>query len=49
MGMFYLADRQVIKGLLKAAWRGVDIRLILDANKDAFGLEKNRYSQSSSC
>lgn len=40
MGMFYLADRQVIKGLLKAAWRGVDIRLILDANKDAFGLEK---------
>jgi phosphatidylserine/phosphatidylglycerophosphate/cardiolipin synthase-like enzyme len=41
IGMFYLSDRQVIKELLLAAERGVDIRLVLDANKDAFGLEKN--------
>ncbi|MGI6606585.1 MAG: phospholipase D family protein [Peptococcia bacterium] len=41
IGMFYLADRQVIEELLLAAERGVEIRLVLDANKDAFGLEKN--------
>ncbi|HHY06615.1 MAG TPA: phospholipase, partial [Clostridia bacterium] len=36
-GMFYLSDRQVIKELLKASWRGVEVRLVLDPNKDAFG------------
>lgn len=41
IGMFYLADRQVISELLQASKRGVEIRLVLDANKDAFGLEKN--------
>lgn len=41
MGMFYLADRQVIRELVQASQRGVEIRLVLDANKDAFGLEKN--------
>lgn len=41
IGVFYLSDREVIKALLKAADRGVDIRMILDANKDAFGLKKN--------
>jgi len=40
-GMFYLSDRQVIRELLKASGRGVEIRLVLDPNKDAFGLEKN--------
>ncbi|MDD2432538.1 MAG: phospholipase D family protein [Clostridia bacterium] len=39
-GMFYLSDRKVIKELLKASWRGVEVRLVLDPNKDAFGFEK---------
>lgn len=41
LGMFYLAHREIIKQLILAADRGVEIRLILDANKDAFGFEKN--------
>ncbi|WP_424769398.1 phospholipase D family protein [Paenibacillus sp. sgz302251] len=40
MGMFYLADRLVIEQLLKASERGVEIRLILDPNQNAFGNEK---------
>jgi hypothetical protein len=38
--LFYLGDREVIKALKEAAARGVEIRLILDPNKDAFGLKK---------
>lgn len=41
MGMFYLSERSIIKALIDAVNRGVDVQLILDANKDAFGLEKN--------
>ncbi|SFL48142.1 phospholipase D family protein [Salibacterium qingdaonense] len=41
VGAFYLSDRDVISALLKAADRGVDVRLVLDPNKDAFGREKN--------
>ena len=41
MAMFYLADHGVISELIKAAERNVDIKIILDANKDAFGMEKN--------
>lgn len=41
MGMFYLSDRKVIKALLDASERGVDIMIVLDPNKDAFGHEKN--------
>lgn len=41
IGMFYLSEREIIKSLLKASERGVKIRLILDANKDAFGRKKN--------
>lgn len=41
MGMFYLGDRDVVRELLQASKRGVQVRLILDPNKDAFGLEKN--------
>ncbi|WP_254250277.1 phospholipase D-like domain-containing protein [Macrococcus equipercicus] len=40
MGMFYLADRDIIRALLDAADRGVKIKLILDVNKEAFGKEK---------
>jgi len=41
VAVFYLAERKLIRSLLNAAGRGVKIRLILDANKDAFGREKN--------
>lgn len=41
IGMFYLSDRKIVKAIKEAYDRGVDIRLVLDANKDAFGLEKS--------
>jgi len=41
VAMFYLSDRQVIDGLVAAASRGAAVRLILDPNKDAFGIEKD--------
>lgn len=41
IGMFYLADRGVIRALEDAAAAGADIRLILDPNRDAFGRHKN--------
>jgi phosphatidylserine/phosphatidylglycerophosphate/cardiolipin synthase-like enzyme len=41
LAMFYLSERHVIDALLAAANRGVKVRLILDPNKDAFGLEKD--------
>jgi len=41
IAMFYISDRDVVKALRKADDRDVKIRMILDANKDAFGREKN--------
>ncbi|MGG4165956.1 phospholipase D family protein [Rossellomorea vietnamensis] len=41
IGMFYLADRDIIDAIEDAAERGVDIRLVLDPNQNAFGQEKN--------
>ena len=41
MGQFYIGDRLVTASLLAAAERGVNVRLILDPNRDAFGLKKN--------
>ncbi|MEC0242029.1 phospholipase D family protein [Paenibacillus dokdonensis] len=40
MGMFYIADEKVMNALLSAADRGVEIRLLLDPNENAFGQEK---------
>ncbi|MGF7031073.1 HKD family nuclease [Paenibacillus mucilaginosus] len=40
MGMFYLADPDVLKALREASNRGAEIRLILDPNQNAFGNEK---------
>src|SRR5699024_3290077 len=40
IGMFYLSDRDVVKELIKASKRNVDIKIILDINKEAFGKEK---------
>lgn len=39
--MFYLADRQIIRALIDATKRGVQVRAVLDPNKDAFGRLKN--------
>lgn len=41
LGMFYLAHREIINELIRAADRGTEVRIILDPNKDAFGFEKN--------
>ncbi|HWQ30569.1 MAG TPA: phospholipase D-like domain-containing protein, partial [Negativicutes bacterium] len=41
LGMFYMAHREIIKQLIAAADRGVEVRAVLDPNKDAFGFEKN--------
>lgn len=41
MAMFYLSDRHLVRALQQAARRGVSVRVLLDANKDAFGREKN--------
>jgi phosphatidylserine/phosphatidylglycerophosphate/cardiolipin synthase-like enzyme len=40
IAMFYISDREVIEALLAASGRGVNVRLILDPNKDAFGHAK---------
>lgn len=41
LAMFYLSEREVIEALKQAAARGVQLRLILDPNKDAFGIQKD--------
>src|SRR5699024_3416444 len=40
IGMFYIANRDVIDALTAASKRGIEVRLILDANKNAFGNNK---------
>lgn len=41
IAMFYFSDRALIAALREAAQRGARVRLILDPNKDAFGIEKD--------
>lgn len=41
IAVFYLSHRGLIDDLVAAAGRGAQVRLLLDANKDAFGREKN--------
>ncbi|WMI81975.1 phospholipase D-like domain-containing protein [Anaerotignum sp. MB30-C6] len=41
IGIFYLSDVPILKALGEAAERGVQVRIIADPNKDAFGIEKN--------
>ncbi len=41
LAMFYLADRKLITAIKEASAGGADIRIILDANRDAFGRVKN--------
>ncbi len=38
--MFYLSHRAIVKSLIAAQQRGVALRVLLDPNRDAFGLEK---------
>lgn len=39
--MFYLSERKIVTALKDAQARGVQVRVLLDPNKDAFGREKN--------
>ena len=41
LGIFYLSEFRILRDLGEAAKRGVDVKIIADLNKDAFGLEKN--------
>ncbi len=41
VAMFYLSDRAHVDALAAAARRGVEVRIILDPNKDAFGHVKD--------
>ncbi|WPJ94306.1 phospholipase D-like domain-containing protein [Coraliomargarita algicola] len=39
--VFYFSDRRIVKAFIEAIQRGAEVRLLLDANRDAFGREKN--------
>lgn len=41
IGLFYLSDRDVIAAIKQAAKNGAKVRMVLDANRDAFGRKKN--------
>lgn len=41
VAMFYLSERNIIQQLIAAQARGVQVRVLLDPNKDAFGRQKN--------
>lgn len=41
LAMFYLSERDIVQALIDAKQRGVDVRVLLDPNKDAFGRQKN--------
>ncbi|WP_242457915.1 phospholipase D family protein [Halomonas sp. YLGW01] len=41
IAVFYLAHRELIEAIKAAQARGVGLRVLLDPNRDAFGLEKN--------
>lgn len=40
VAMFYLSERGVIEALKGAITRGVSVRIVMDANRDAFGMKK---------
>jgi len=41
MAMFYLSHRDIVESLIVAARRGVALRVLLDANNEAFGHQKS--------
>ncbi|HSJ37786.1 MAG TPA: phospholipase D family protein [Planococcus sp. (in: firmicutes)] len=40
LAMFYIAEGDVVNALIEAANRGVEVRMVLDPNENAFGSEK---------
>ena len=40
LGMYFIAEENLITALLNAANRGVDVKMILDPNENSFGSEK---------
>ena len=40
IAMFYLSERKVIKTLKRAITRGASVKVVMDANRDAFGMKK---------
>ncbi|UCG39320.1 MAG: hypothetical protein JSV00_03565 [bacterium] len=40
IALFYLSDRRVVQAIKGAVRRGASVRLVLDANRDAFGMRK---------
>jgi phosphatidylserine/phosphatidylglycerophosphate/cardiolipin synthase-like enzyme len=40
IAVFYLSDRKVVEAIKKAVMKGFKVRIIIDANKDAFGIKK---------
>ena len=40
LGMFFIAEENLVTALLNAANRGVDVKMILDPNENSFGSEK---------
>ncbi|QEA40929.1 phospholipase [Pistricoccus aurantiacus] len=41
IAVFYLAHREIMTALIAAHRRGVELRVLLDPNRDAFGIKKN--------
>lgn len=41
IALFYLSDRDVVEAIKQAARNGAKVRMVLDANRDAFGRKKN--------
>lgn len=41
IGVFYISDRDIVKAIKAAAKRGAKVQMVLDPNKDAFGIKKN--------
>ena len=39
--MFYLSDRDIVDAFRRAHQRGASVQVMLDPNRDAFGMEKN--------
>lgn len=40
-GIFYFSDRRIVEAFKEAIGRGARVRVLMDANRDAFGREKN--------
>lgn len=41
LGMFFIAKRDIVEGLIEAGNRGVEVNIVLDPNENSFGQEKS--------